>query len=25
VIRRVRDFNGVTLEREVVFLGDFQA
>lgn len=23
VIRRVRDFNGVTLEREVVFLGDF--
>ena len=25
VIRRVHDFNGVALEREVVFLGDFQA
>lgn len=25
VIRRVRDFNGVTLEREVVFLGEFPA
>lgn len=25
VIRRVREFNGVALEREVVFLGDFQA
>ena len=25
VIRRVREFNGVTLEREVVFLGDFPA
>jgi len=24
VIRRVRDFNGTTLEREVVFLGDFR-
>jgi UDP-N-acetylmuramate dehydrogenase len=23
VIRRVHDFNGVTLEREVVFLGEF--